>query len=189
VKPSEEVEVSVYPTASLSIAELFSGPYLLNIPIYQRPYSWGREQAEQLLDDVIEASGLGSNSVADHSYFLGTVLLMDGHGIVTKKLSPKMSAREFDVIDGQQRLVTLMTLFAVLRDLETQPRKPVSKRVQGMLQAQQGARFFRTERYRLHLASRERSVFENYILQAGSTLHTAEVASPSASEAGCAPRP
>jgi hypothetical protein len=183
VKPSEEVEVSVYPTASLSIAELFSGPYLLNIPIYQRPYSWGREQAEQLLDDVIEASGLGSNSVADHSYFLGTVLLMDGHGIVTKKLSPKMSAREFDVIDGQQRLVTLMTLFAVLRDLETQPRKPVSKRVQGMLQAQQGARFFRTERYRLHLASRERSVFENYILQAGSTLHTAEVASPSASEA------
>ena len=51
----------VYPTASLSISELLSGPYLLNIPVYQRPYSWGREQAEQLLDDVIEASGLGSN--------------------------------------------------------------------------------------------------------------------------------
>ena len=70
----------MYPTASLSISELLSGPYLLNIPIYQRPYSWGREQAEQLLDDVIEASGLGSNGVADASYFLGTVLLMDGHG-------------------------------------------------------------------------------------------------------------
>jgi len=172
----------VYPTASLSISELLSGPYLLNIPIYQRPYSWGREQAEQLLDDVIEASGLGSNGVADASYFLGTVLLMDGHGKETAKLSPKMSAREFDVIDGQQRLVTLMTMFAVLRDLETEPRKPISKRVQGMLLAQQGARFFRTERYRLHLASRERSIFEDYILQPGGVLLNANVLSPSMSE-------
>ena len=78
---------------------------------------------------------------------------MDAPGTETAKLSPKMSAREFDVIDGQQRLVTLMTIFAVLRDLETEPRKPISKRVQGMLLAQQGASFFRTERYRLHLAS------------------------------------
>jgi len=172
----------VYPTASLSISELLSGPYLLNIPVYQRPYSWGREQAEQLLDDVIEASGLGSNSLADPAYFLGTVLLMDGPGIETTKLSPKMSSREFDVIDGQQRLVTLMTLFAVLRDLEAEPRKPVSKRVHGMLVAQQGARFFRTERYRLHLASRERSVFEDYVLQPGGVLQTADVVSPSKSE-------
>jgi hypothetical protein len=172
----------VYPTASLSVSELLSGPYLLNIPVYQRPYSWGREQAEQLLDDVIEASGLGSNSLADPAYFLGTVLLMDGPGIETTKLSPKMSSREFDVIDGQQRLVTLMTLFAVLRDLEAEPRKPVSKRVHGMLVAQQGARFFRTERYRLHLASRERSVFEDYVLQPGGVLQTADVVLPSKSE-------
>jgi hypothetical protein len=180
---TEEVEVFVYPTASLSISELFSGPYLLNIPIYQRPYSWGREQAEQLLDDLMEASGLGSDGSADPSYFLGTVLLMDGPGAETTRLSPKMSAREFDVIDGQQRLVTLMTLFAVLRDLETDSRKPLSKRVQSMLLAQQGARFFRTERFRLHLASRDRTVFEDNILQPGSVMLPPDITAPSLSEA------
>jgi len=173
----------VYPTASLSISELLSGPYLLNIPIYQRPYSWGREQAEQLLDDLMDASGLGSDGTSDPSYFLGTVLLMDGPGTETTKLSPKMSAREFDVIDGQQRLVTLMTLFAVLRDLETDPKKPISKRVQAMLLAQQGTRFFRTERFRLHLASRDRTVFEDNILQAGSVLLPPDIFAQSLSEA------
>jgi hypothetical protein len=173
----------VYPTASLSVSQLLSGPYLLNIPIYQRPYSWGREQAEQLLDDVIEAAGLGSDGDADPSYFLGTVLLMDTHGNATAKLTPKMSAREFDVIDGQQRLVTLMTLFAALRDLEVDPRNPVAKRVHGMLIAQQGARFFRKERYRLHLAGRERGIFEDHILQPGSMSANPGLPSPSPSEA------
>jgi hypothetical protein len=168
---------------SLSISELFSGPYLLNIPDFQRPYSWGREQAEQLLEDLMEAAGIGPDAQADRAYFLGAVVLMDPPGVETQKLTPKMTAREFGVIDGQQRLVTLMTLFAVLRDLEADSRKPITKRVQSMLLAQLGARFFRTERFRLHLANRERSVFEDNILLPGSTLLASDIASPSPSEA------
>jgi hypothetical protein len=173
----------VYPTASLSISELFSSPYLLNIPIFQRPYSWGREQAEQLLDDLMEAAGIASGGEPDRDYFLGAVVLMDGSGAETTKLSPKMPARDFAVIDGQQRLVTLMTLFAVLRDLETDVRKPVSRRVHSMLLAQQGSRFFRTERFRLHLANRERNVFEDSILRTGSVLVPADIGSLSLPEA------
>ena len=179
---SEKVEVSVYPTASLSISELLSGPYLLNIPIFQRPYSWGREQAEQLLDDLIEAAGIGFEGEADRDYFLGAVVLMDAPGIETRRLSPKMSQREFGVIDGQQRLVTIMTLLAVLRDLEADPRTSVARRVQTMLLAQQGSRFFRTERFRLHLSGRERAVFEENILQSGSTEVAVEVAGASLQE-------
>ena len=159
----------VLTTASLKLSEILSGPFLLNVPVYQRPYSWGRPQVEQLLEDFMEASGLGTASSAEDSYFVGTILLMDAPGTVTTKLTPKMTPREFDVVDGQQRLVTLMTMFCVLRDLEQNVKKPVSKRVHGMVMAQLGSRFFRTERFRMHLASRERDVFEKFILADGGT--------------------
>lgn len=158
-----------FPTASFSIAELLSSPFLLNIPVYQRPYSWGREHVEQLFDDLLETSGLAAQDDADPGYFLGTILLMDTPGNVTTKLSAKLSPREFDVVDGQQRLASLLTLFAVLRDLETDARKPVSKRVNPMLFAQLGSRFFRTERHRLHLAGADRALFEQSIVAPGSS--------------------
>ncbi|MFA5955518.1 DUF262 domain-containing protein [Hyphomicrobium sp.] len=172
----------MYPTASLSISDLFSGPYLLNIPLFQRPYSWGREQAEQLLDDLMEAAGISSDGEADQTYFLGAVVLMDAPGAETVKLSPKMTPREFGVIDGQQRLVTLMTLLALLRDLETDARKTVGKRVHTMLVAQLGTRFFRTERFRMHLSTRERAVFEDHILLPGSSVLPTYLAAPSLPE-------
>jgi hypothetical protein len=61
-------------------------------------------------------------------------------------------------------------LFAVLRDLEPDPRTSVAKLVQKMLVARQGARFLSKERFRLHLGGRERAVFEENILQPGSTV-------------------
>jgi len=166
------VAVCVFPTASFSIAELFSGPFLFNVPHYQRPYSWGRDQAERLLEDLLESSAAGEGP--DSDYFLGTVLLMDPPGVATTKLSLKMATREFDIVDGQQRLATLMTLFAVLRDLEDSARTAVSRRARAMIVAQQGGRFRRTERFRLHLASRDRAMFEESILQPGSTRSEAE---------------
>lgn len=162
------------PTASLTISELLSGPFLLNVPVYQRPYSWGREQAEQLLEDLIEAAGLGANVEPDPDYFLGTILLMDSPGNVTTRLSPKITTREFDIVDGQQRLVTMQTLFSVLRDLEAHAKKPMGKRVQGIVTAQQGARFFRTERTRIHIASKDQAFFDKHVLQPGATLKEAE---------------
>lgn len=159
------------PTASLTIAEIFGGPFLLNVPVYQRPYSWGRDQAGQLLEDLIEASGLDDPSGApDSDYFLGYMLLMDPSGLATARFSPRLPAREFDIVDGQQRLVTLMTLLAVLRDLSGNPRSALVKRTDGMIVAQQGSRFFKSERFRLHLSSRDRPFFERHVLQAKSTL-------------------
>ena len=178
---SKEVYLFVYPAASLSISELFSGPYLLNIPIFQRSYCWGQEQAEQLLDDVMQAAGIGTGGEPQRSYFFGAVVLMDAPGVETTKLTPKMSERDFGVIDGQQRLITLMTLFAVLRDLETDAKKPVSKHVTAMLIA--AKRFFRGERFRLQLLTRERRVFEDNILLPGSTLAQTPTGYPSLAEA------
>ncbi len=166
-------------TASLKLSELLSGPFLLNVPVYQRPYSWGAQQVQQLLDDLLEAAGFGEAS-GDNGYFLGTILLMDTPGTVTSKITLKMAPREFDVVDGQQRLVTLFTLFCLLRDLDN--RKALAKRVQTMVNAQQGNRFFRTERYRMHLSSRDRNVFEQYVLKDGGTQEANETPFLSLSE-------
>ena len=169
-------------TAALKLSDLLSGPFQLNVPVYQRPYSWGGAQVQQLIDDLLEASGLASNTEADDSYFLGNILLMDSPGTMTLRITPKMSPREFDVVDGQQRLVTLLTLFCVLRDLESTPKKPLSKRVQAMILAQQGSRFFRTERFRMHLSGRDRSIFEEFVLKDGSTKLSPEQPSLTAAE-------
>jgi hypothetical protein len=172
----------VLPTASLTVAEAFSGPFLLNVPIYQRSYSWDRDEAGQLLEDLIEAAALDDDREPDNSYFLGTILLMDQSGQESARISPKLPSREFDIVDGQQRLVTLMTLMAVLRDLDDDLRSGIGKRVAAMITAQQGSRFFKSERLRLHLSIRDRDFFERHIIAPKSTLGPPPAESRSVSE-------
>ena len=93
----------IFKPSSLSIRELFcNADSLYRIPEYQRPYKWQDEQVTQLWDDIDEAYENG-----DSNYFLGS--------IVTAKDDPKSGY--FDVVDGQQRLTTLMILFCVIRDV------------------------------------------------------------------------
>ncbi|GAA7395507.1 DUF262 and DUF1524 domain-containing protein [Helicobacter pylori] len=73
------------------------------IPIYQRLYSWKKEQCEQLWDDIIE---IGGNDKMN-GHFIGSILYArvdDTHS------SPLL------IIDGQQRLTTITLLFIALRD-------------------------------------------------------------------------
>ena len=89
------------------------------IPSYQRPYSWEDEQVHKLWDDLYEAwqkskeieesNGIESDKDKETEYFLGSVVL-------TKSNDNKDFAG-FDVIDGQQRLITLVIFFCVLRDM------------------------------------------------------------------------
>lgn len=62
----------------------------LRIPHYQRPYSWRSSTALQLLDDIKDAF----DNSRGKSYVLGTVILHD-------------RGEWLDVVDGQQRLLTL----------------------------------------------------------------------------------
>ncbi len=73
------------------------------IPIYQRVYSWEKEQCEQLWDDVIK---IGGNDQMN-GHFIGSILyVLDGN----TPSSPLL------IIDGQQRLTTITLLFIALRD-------------------------------------------------------------------------
>ncbi len=73
------------------------------IPIYQRLYSWGKEQCKQLWDDIIKISG--NDKMNGH--FIGSILYVrvdDTHS------SPLL------IIDGQQRLTTITLLLIALRN-------------------------------------------------------------------------
>ncbi|MCQ2706860.1 DUF262 and DUF1524 domain-containing protein [Helicobacter pylori] len=73
------------------------------IPIYQRLYSWGKEQCKQLWDDIIK---IGGNDKMN-GHFIGSILyVLDGN----THSSPLL------IIDGQQRLTTITLLFIALRD-------------------------------------------------------------------------
>ena len=90
----------------INLGKLFTDEYEFVIPEYQRPYTWGVEHAVQLLVDLQEAL----ERDLDEPYFLGSIVL------VKDAQSPRA-----EVIDGQQRLVTLTLLLAVLRDIVEDP--------------------------------------------------------------------
>lgn len=93
----------IFTPASVTVKQLFNNAdSLYQIPRYQRPYKWADEQVEKLWDDLTEAY---ENQT--ESYFLGS--------IITAK--SKDSDSYLDVVDGQQRITTLMILFCVVRDL------------------------------------------------------------------------
>lgn len=74
------------------------------IPIYQRNYAWGVEQIEQLIDDVWAAAQADADD-----YFLGNLI------VALKPAEPKTNVVTFEVVDGQQRLTTLLMLLTYLR--------------------------------------------------------------------------
>ncbi len=76
----------------------------LVIPIYQRVYSWEKEQCKQLWDDIIK---IGGNDKMD-GHFIGSILyVLDG---ITHSNNALL------IIDGQQRLTTITLLLTALRD-------------------------------------------------------------------------
>src|SRR3546814_11578107 len=60
-----------------ALAKIFSDEYVFTIPSYQRPYSWGVEQARELLDDLLDYMRSGSDKLDETApYFLGSIVLI-----------------------------------------------------------------------------------------------------------------
>ena len=75
-----------------------------NVPIYQRPYSWDREQVETLLNDIDAQFKKDRNL----EYYMGNIIIFDKdqktNGVIVN----------YDIIDGQQRTVTFSLLFLAI---------------------------------------------------------------------------
>jgi len=82
------------------IRTIFSREY--QIPMFQREYSWEQEQCETLWDDLID---FHNEKDKKDKYFLGNIVV-----------HPIDESEKFSVIDGQQRLTTLLLLIRALFD-------------------------------------------------------------------------
>lgn len=84
-----------------SVRAIFAPGERLQMPPYQRSYSWETREANELLGDLIDSVKTGT------PHFVGAIVLIHGaeNGVL-------------EIVDGQQRLTTLTILLAVLRDLE-----------------------------------------------------------------------
>ena len=81
------------------LGKLFSEEFLFKIPIYQRPISWDRDNFEQLFEDIRDSMELGQG------HFLGSIILQ------------QVGEHMYELVDGQQRMVALTILLAVIRDV------------------------------------------------------------------------
>lgn len=75
---------------------------LLSVPLYQRPFSWTVAEVNQLIQDLRDAIARDAAY-----YFMGQIVLVGDEG-----------EDDAEIVDGQQRLVTLSILLAYLRDRE-----------------------------------------------------------------------
>ena len=81
-----------------ALSYILNGEEKYKIPRYQRPYSWTTDEVSDLWDDLNE----------NESVFLGSFVF---------NYENYEKENFVEVIDGQQRLITLTILIAVLRDI------------------------------------------------------------------------
>lgn len=86
-----------------SVKEIFQKDYL--IPNFQRPYSWGEDECEKFWDDIL--SFYDDKESKSEKYFFGNI-------VIYPSSNPEIETLE--VVDGQQRLITLTLLIKALFD-------------------------------------------------------------------------
>jgi len=134
-----------------TIGNILTEQICYEIPAYQRPYSWKKENVEQLLEDIWEAYNSD-----DKEYFIGSLITIE-----------KEKNQCYDVVDGQQRLTTLNLIFSRLRDHIVDPaaKAELGKRIlpHNVLTGE-------AETPRLLLRKKEQNFFRKHVLEAKAIL-------------------
>ena len=147
-------ETSKIEAKEIKVRDLLSN-HLFEIPIYQRPFSWNEDNFQALVEDISDAMESG-----EESYFLGTVLLRRKKDII------------YEVVDGQQRLTSLMILFAVARDLLTD--SEIKNELQSYL-IQRGSKLGGIpDRMRIQVWKDLENLFSKYIYTKGGAIKLLE---------------
>ncbi|WP_036452229.1 DUF262 domain-containing protein [Mycoplasma buteonis] len=89
-----------------NVQDIFSNKSYV-IPSYQRPYVWKEEQINSLLDDLIDFFEIEYKTNEQNNYFLGSIILCNVEN----------SNDKFYLLDGQQRLTTLILIWLCLIDI------------------------------------------------------------------------
>ncbi|MBH9994763.1 MULTISPECIES: DUF262 domain-containing protein [Bartonella] len=83
------------------------------IPGYQRGYRWNDQQIYDFLNDIFEFYEQFKNGKENKIYFLQPVVVMENYNEGTDN-DEKENEPEINIVDGQQRLTTVLLLNAVL---------------------------------------------------------------------------
>ncbi|MGE5417448.1 MAG: DUF262 domain-containing protein [Acidobacteriota bacterium] len=81
---------------------------LFGIPNYQRAYSWQTQQRRDLFDDILK---IANNADQNRHHFMATIVCLKTHK--TEEVGTDELER-LDVVDGQQRLTTLIILLKAI---------------------------------------------------------------------------
>ena len=129
---------------TIKLKDLFNGDRIFNIPKYQRTYAWKDENLEYFLDDLINQRG-------DKSYFLGTLLFHEREA--------RGEYEVIDVVDGQQRLTTIIIFMSVVIDiLSSKNSKKITKKTYKRY-------IYDDESYTLELQNEDSHFLHNYIFE------------------------
>ena len=93
-------------TEQTTLVELLRANNQFQIPIYQRTYDWTWKNTRQLYDDILKAGKVEQ----DNYHFIGAITCM----ILPKPIRDNVT--QYQLIDGQQRITSLMLLLRALRD-------------------------------------------------------------------------
>jgi uncharacterized protein with ParB-like and HNH nuclease domain len=87
------------------LLQMFWGKVQFRVPLFQRKYEWKKKNWEDLWDDIQSLY----NGQMKNDHFMGSIVVWPSESTADKGV-------KFTLIDGQQRLVTISILLALLRD-------------------------------------------------------------------------
>lgn len=91
------------------LTKIIEGTNQYLVPHYQRPYTWGSKEWKTLWSDLVDLTDDDTNQTAPRQHFLGSIVTAPGHSV------PE-GVSKWVLIDGQQRMTTLLLLLAAIRD-------------------------------------------------------------------------
>src|SRR5436305_11019501 len=91
-----------------TLGQLLSPQRQYQIPLFQRPYTWSHVNLQTLWDDIVEVASKDDGEGATH--FIGSFVL------VPPAVGMSGDVDEVLVIDGQQRMTSLLLALAAARD-------------------------------------------------------------------------
>lgn len=118
----------------------------LDVPPYQRNYSWKKDHAKVLFQDLYEnfIKYNSNKKSSDNDYLLGSMVLIKKHN-------------KFEIIDGQQRLSTITMLLCAIRDIinDDEEASKHSVKIENLIKSN------RTGKYLLKLNNLDHKILES----------------------------
>ena len=141
----------------VSLNGLLTGNQVFDIPVYQRGYAWEKKNLEDLWEDLYYLD-------PSKKHYFGTVLLKDSGKTSRTSLA---SLKRFDVIDGQQRLTTVLIL---LREIISQLKEVSADELRGDVDALERSYLKDGGHYKLNPSGDDGDFFHHVVIDGNDFL-------------------